>query len=64
MVKVNGKLLELDNITLEQYLSHSNYDIKKIAAELNGMLILKSEYADTILKDGDTLEIVSFVGGG
>lgn len=64
MVKVNGKLLELHNMTLEQYLANSNYNPQRIAAELNGILILKSEYADTVLKDGDILEIVSFVGGG
>lgn len=37
---------------------------EKIAAELNGNIIPKSEYESVILKDDDVLEVVSFVGGG
>ena len=35
-----------------------------IAVERNGDIVFKSQYAETVLKDGDSLEIVSFVGGG
>ena len=30
----------------------------------NGSLLPKASFAETMLEDGDTLEIVSFVGGG
>ncbi|MEE9312877.1 MAG: sulfur carrier protein ThiS [Planctomycetota bacterium] len=36
----------------------------RIATELNLSVIPKAKYGDTILNDGDKLEIVSFVGGG
>ncbi len=41
-------------------------DVKtdRIATELNLSVIPKAKYSETILNDGDKLEIVSFVGGG
>jgi thiS: thiamine biosynthesis protein ThiS len=30
----------------------------------NGEIVPKAEYSDTVLKNGDSIEIVSFVGGG
>lgn len=37
---------------------------ERIAAELNGEIIPKASYDSTILSEGDSLEIVNFVGGG
>ena len=31
---------------------------------LNGNIVPKAAYAETVLSDGDSIEIVSFVGGG
>ena len=39
-------------------------DPSRVAAELNGSIIPRAEFKDTALKDGDSLEIVHFVGGG
>ena len=64
MVKVNGAELDIAGKTVAQYLSTTNYDPKRIAVERNGDIVFKSQYEATILEDGDSLEIVSFVGGG
>lgn len=64
MVKVNGTELDIAGKTVAQYLSTTNYDPKRIAVERNGDIVFKSQYEATILQDGDSLEIVSFVGGG
>ena len=64
MVKVNGKALDIGGKTLSEYLATTDYDPKRIAVERNGYIVFKSQYAETVLKDGDSLEIVSFVGGG
>ena len=40
------------------------YNPLAIAVELNEEILPKAEYAETVLKDGDVLEIVNFVGGG
>ena len=64
MVKVNGTELNIAGKTISEYLSTTNYDPKRIAIERNGDIVFKSQYDVTVLKDGDSLEIVSFVGGG
>ena len=64
MVKVNGIALDLAGMTVSEYLATTNYDASRIAVECNGDVVFKSQYDIVILKDGDSLEIVSFVGGG
>jgi sulfur carrier protein len=36
----------------------------RIAVEINQAVVPKAEYARTILKPGDKVEIINFVGGG
>ena len=64
MVKVNGTELDLAGKTVSEYLATTNYDPKRIAVERNGDIVFKSRYDATTLEDGDSLEVVSFVGGG
>ena len=42
----------------------NGFDIKKIAVMKNGNIVPKAEYGNTIICDEDSLEVVSFVGGG
>jgi sulfur carrier protein len=37
---------------------------RKIAVERNGEIVPRSAHADTLVEDGDRLEIVVAVGGG
>lgn len=65
MVKINGEFIEeTKGKTIAEYLSSSGYDINRVAVELNGEILPKSQYEYTLLHDGDSVEIVSFVGGG
>ena len=64
MVKVNGMAMEIAGKTVGEYLTTTNYDPKRIAVERNGDIVFKSLYDVTVLEDGDSLEVVSFVGGG
>ena len=64
MVKVNGTELDIAGMTVSEYLATTNYDSKRIAVERNGDIVFKSQYDATTLENGDSLEVVSFVGGG
>lgn len=64
MVKVNGLEFDIAGKTVAEYIITTDYDPKRIAIERNGDIVFKSQYNATVLKDGDSLEIVSFVGGG
>ena len=64
MVKINGEEKNVSGMTVTQYLATTNYDTKRIAVERNGDIVPKAQYDNTVLQDGDYVEIVSFVGGG
>lgn len=64
MVKINGESLDTAGKLLTEYLSEHGYDLKRVAVEINGEIVPKASYSQTRLNDGDTVEIVSFVGGG
>ena len=64
MVKINGEELNIAGKTIAEYLATTNFNPKRIAVERNGDIVPKVKYSETILQDGDNIEIVSFVGGG
>ncbi len=64
MVKINGGELNIAGKTIAEYLAATNYDPKRIAVERNGDIVPKAKYGETMLEDGDSIEVVSFVGGG
>ena len=64
MVKINGKELNIAGKTVAEYLATTSYDPKRIAVERNGDIVPKAQYGETVLKDGDSVEVVNFVGGG
>ena len=64
MVKVNGKEIDAAGKTVAQVVSLGGYQPPRVAVELNEEIVPKAEYETTVLRDGDCVEIVSFVGGG
>ena len=65
MITINGNQTTLStDLTVAEYLEQNQYQVKRIAVELNGDILPKYSYSDTMLKDGDRLEVVTFVGGG
>lgn len=64
MVVVNGENKNIDGMTVAQYLEHEGLASDRIAVMLGDDIVPKSSYKTTVLADGDTLEVVGFVGGG
>lgn len=64
MVKVNGELLDMKGRTVSELLEEKGFDPLKTAVELNEDIVPKAQYGTAVLKDGDSVEVVSFVGGG
>jgi len=63
-VTVNGDARDLpEGETVRALVVRYNLKPEKVAVELNKRL-LRSEKYDTQLKEGDEVEIVTFVGGG
>lgn len=64
-IKVNGEECEIAHgISIAELLKSKNHEIKYIAVEYNGSVIMPAAYEQTILREGDKIEIVRFVGGG
>lgn len=64
-MKVNGTIILIDETqTLYEFLEAQKININTIAVEHNGEIIPRSAYMNVMLENEDTLEIVSFVGGG
>ena len=63
-VRVNGDARDVpDGETVRSLVRRYNLSPDKVAIELNRRLVRADKY-DTPLKDGDEVEIVTFVGGG
>jgi len=52
------------NPNLSQLLETLNLTGKRLAVERNGEIVPRSQFSETVLTDGDQLEIVVAVGGG
>ena len=50
--------------SIEHLLLDLNLDGRVVAVELNRLVVKRGRYVDTLVDDGDEVEIVSFVGGG
>jgi sulfur carrier protein len=65
-VKINGAWTALSEATpsVASLIERMALGGKRIAVELNGRIVPRSRYAQTVLGDGDRIEIVGAVGGG
>ena len=64
-VKVNGELKTLsDSLTVHQLLQQLAIAPERVVVELNLTILKRAEHERTLLKEGDEVEIVRFVGGG
>ena len=64
-VTVNGQIQKIAaGIDLAQLLKQMQLNADCVAVECNFHVIEREAFSATSLSDGDTLEIVSFVGGG
>ena len=64
-VKVNGKAVEVkENTSLWDFVLTYRAQPEGLIAELNQSVVKRDVWTETVLTDGDQLELVSLVGGG
>ena len=64
MLTINGQSVDAAGKTVAEYLVEAGYNTVRIAVERNEEIVPKAKYAETLLADGDVVEVVNFVGGG
>lgn len=64
-ITLNGELYELDEpLSVADLLVKLSIDPRRVAVEHNLEILRRPLFADTLVHDGDRIEIVNFVGGG
>jgi sulfur carrier protein len=67
-VILNGQPRSFDSLgmsaNLEQLVGELGLKGDRVAVELNGEIAPRARWVETIVKEGDRLEVVHFVGGG
>jgi sulfur carrier protein len=67
-VILNGQPRSFDSLAmsanLEQLIGELGLKGDRVAVELNGEIVPRARWVETIVKEGDRLEVVHFVGGG
>ena len=64
-ITLNGDAFETAGpLTLTELLARLDLDARRVAVEHNLVIVRRAAFDDTTIQDGDTVEIVNFVGGG
>ncbi len=64
-IQLNGDSLEVQQGTsINGLLEQLALGERRVAVELNLEIVPRSQHADTVLKDGDRVEVVHAIGGG
>jgi sulfur carrier protein len=65
LIQLNGEPYELpDPVTVATLLARLEIDARRVAVELNEWVVKKAAYGETLVHEGDAVEVVNFVGGG
>lgn len=65
MLYINGEPDDTGTpVTILTLLQSRNLRPERVAVECNGVIIRRAAFSDTLVNDGDRIEIVHFVGGG
>lgn len=64
MVTINGEEKNAAGKTIYAYLSEEGYDISRVVVEQNLQIIPQDQLENTLIQEGDQIEILCFVGGG
>lgn len=65
MIVVNGEEIEfVEHTSVADLISALGLERSRVAVELNGDIVTRATFDDTLLHDRDKVEIVHFVGGG
>ena len=64
-ITLNGDRFEIDRpLTVSDLLAHLEIDPRRVAVEHNLFVLKRGTFDHTVIREGDSVEIVNFVGGG
>lgn len=64
-IKVNGEVREVnEGSTMHDLIRSLGVEERVMASALNMEIVKQDAWGNTLLKEGDTIELLDFVGGG
>ena len=64
-ITINGQPETLDGgLSVAELLALRKLEPVRVAVELNEEIVRRKSFPETMVRDGDRIEIVTFVGGG
>jgi thiamine biosynthesis protein ThiS len=64
-ITLNGERFELDRpVSVSDLLARLDIDPRRVAVDHNLAILKRQRFSEVLVGDGDTVEIVNFVGGG
>ncbi len=64
-IRLNGEPFEIAGpVSISALLAALSIDPRIVAVEHNVVVVKRQQYDETMVRDGDEVEIVRFVGGG
>ena len=64
-VQINGEAREVpDDITVAGLLEHLQIVAARVAVEVNADVVKRADHVNHLIRPGDAIEVVAFVGGG
>lgn len=64
MVQINGEPIDAAGKNLQKYLTETGYNPAHVAVERNLEILPRDTWDQVTIADGDTIEILQFMGGG
>lgn len=64
MVTINGKQEQAAGMSILAWLQQEGFSPENVVVEKNLEIILRETWESVLLADGDTVEVLRFVGGG
>lgn len=63
-VTINGRIESIPVCTIESLIRQKGLDTEGLVVEHNERIVKQGQWPDIQLEEGDSLELLNFVGGG
>ena len=65
-ITLNKRLTEIagDELSITELLGQQKFSFKMLIVKLNGVIVKKEFHAETIVRDGDHVDVIHLMSGG
>jgi thiamine biosynthesis protein ThiS len=65
-IKLNNRIEEIaeDHLTVQQLLEVKKFTFKMLIIRVNGIIVKKDQYRETVIHDGDDVMVLHLISGG